>query len=53
MPDYQKMYLTLFTRVTDAIEQLQQAQKEAEQQYLESTEAALHLLPERKSSDQK
>lgn len=48
MPDYQKMYFTLFNRVTDTIEQLRQAQAEMEEQYLDSTEGNLHLLPPEK-----
>jgi hypothetical protein len=48
MPDYQKMYFTLFNRVTDAIEQLRQAQAETEEQYLDSTGGDLHLLPPEK-----
>lgn len=36
MADYQKMYVRLFNRVTDAIEELQQAQRDTEQLYLES-----------------
>ena len=38
MPDYEKMYHTLFNAVTDAIEVLQQAQLEAEELYLSGDE---------------
>ena len=37
MPDYQKMYLGLFNKVTNVIEELQQAQRDTEQLYLESS----------------
>lgn len=54
MPDYQKMYLTLLNKISDAIEELRQAQAEAEEQYIDSTEANLHLLqPEKESSAKK
>ncbi len=36
MPDYQKMYICLFNKMTDVIEELQQAQKDTERIYLES-----------------
>ena len=36
MADYQKMYVGLFNKVTDVIEDLQQAQRDAEQIYLDS-----------------
>lgn len=38
MPDYQKMYVGLFNKVTDMIEELQQAQRDAEQLYLDSAD---------------
>lgn len=37
MADYQKMYVRLFNKVTDVIEELQQAQRDTEQLYLESS----------------
>lgn len=45
MPDYQKLYTTLFSRVTDAIELLQRAQQETEELYLQE-EPPLHLISE-------
>ena len=36
MPDYKSMYLELFNSVTDAIEKLQEAQKKAEEKYIET-----------------
>lgn len=41
MPDYQKMYVRLFNKVTDAIVELQQAQRDMEQLYMESADAGL------------
>ena len=38
MPDYQKMYLSLFNAVTDAIELLQKAQQDAEEIYISEGE---------------
>lgn len=34
LPDYEKMYYTLFNSITDVIEILKKAQSEAEQYYL-------------------
>ncbi len=54
MPDYKKMYLTLFNKISDTIEELRQTQAETEEQYLDSVEANLHLLqPEKESSAKK
>ena len=39
MPDYKTMYLNLFNSVTDAIEILTEAQKKAEETYINSSEA--------------
>ena len=38
MPDYQKMYHSLFNDVTDAISKLQQAQQKTEEMYMDSKE---------------
>ena len=38
MPNYRKMYYTLFNKITDIVEELQQVQQEAEELYLESSE---------------
>lgn len=35
MPDYQKMYTTLFNQITDTIEALQKIQQETEEMYME------------------
>lgn len=34
MPDYQKLYTTLFNRISDVIEELQKAQQETEEMYI-------------------
>lgn len=44
MPDYQKMYYSLFNDVTDIIAQLQKAQQKAEELYIESCEALVFLI---------
>ena len=38
MPDYQKMYHSLFNNVTDAIRILQSAQQQTEEDYMEDTD---------------
>ena len=54
MPDYQKMYHSLFNDVTDAVTKLQQAQQKTEEMYMDSKETVLTTFPggsERKSKD--
>lgn len=51
MPDYQKMYHSLFNDVTDAISKLQQAQQKTEEMYLDSKETVLTLFV-KKSEEQ-
>ena len=36
MPDYEKLYFELFNKITDAVELLKQAQKDAEEKYISS-----------------
>lgn len=38
MPDYKKLYLSLFNDVTDIIEELKKIQKASEERYLTSCE---------------
>ena len=38
MPDYKTMYFDLFNSVTDAIEMLSEAQRKAEETYINSSE---------------
>jgi len=45
MPNYQKMYHSLFNDVTDAITKLQQAQQKTEEMYMDSKETVLTSLP--------
>ncbi len=40
MPDYKKMYYSLFNQVSDAIKQLQEAQKESEEIFIDTAEDA-------------
>lgn len=49
MPDYKKMYFRLFNAITDAINQLENAQKRGEEAYIESNEESLVILPEQSS----
>ncbi len=51
MPDYQKMYHSLFNDVTDAISKLQQAQQKSEEMYMDSKETV--LTPFLKKSEEK
>jgi hypothetical protein len=44
MPDYRSMYYKLFNRVTDAINILQEAQRDSEDIFIESRDATLILL---------
>lgn len=48
MPDYKTMYYKLFNAVTDAVEILQQAQLEAEEIYINSSEKDEHKVVELK-----
>ena len=44
MPDYKTMYLNLFNSVTDAIEILSEAQKKAEEIFINSSEEEEDLI---------
>lgn len=44
MADYQQMYLQLFNKVTDVIEELQRAQRETEELYIKGSEPDLAML---------
>ena len=48
MPDYQKMYLTLFHATENAIEHLIEAQKKCEEIYVSTDEPELTVLNVRK-----
>lgn len=51
MPDYERMYHSLFRDVTGVIDRLQEAQRKTEQIYLESKDMTFMLLkcgPEQK-----
>ncbi len=45
MPDYKKMYLTLFNATEEAVDLLIAAQRECEELYISSEEPGLILLP--------
>lgn len=42
MPNYKALYFNLFNSVTDTIERLQQAQQQAEEQYLQDDPPIIH-----------
>lgn len=44
MADYQQMYLKLFNKLTDMIEELQQVQRETEELYIKGSEPSLTVL---------
>ena len=44
MPDYERMYGKLFNAITDAVEILQQAQRETEEIYIETIEKDEHRM---------
>lgn len=44
MPDYQKMYFTLFNALTDVIRELQEAQRKTEQMYVNSSDPSLTVI---------
>lgn len=46
MPDYQKMYHTLFNEITDIIEQLQSVQIKTEELYINSKGTSLKIMQE-------
>lgn len=45
MPDYKKMYLTLFKATEDAINILEAAQLECEERYVSAQEPEITVLP--------
>lgn len=52
MPDYQKMYHSLFNDVTDTISKLQQAQQKTEEMYMNSKETIL-TIPQSNTDEKK
>ena len=44
MPDYKKMYYTLFRKVTDAVELLQNAQRECEDIFIEGDDPDVFVI---------
>ena len=51
MADYKKMYYALFNAVTTAINDLQDAQRDGESEYIETQDVSLTILPT--SADEK
>ncbi|WP_199242503.1 hypothetical protein [Desulfosporosinus fructosivorans] len=51
MANYKKMYFALFTAVTTAINDLQDAQRDGENEYIETQDVSLTILPT--SADEK
>jgi hypothetical protein len=51
MPDYRKMYFSLFNDVADVIVRLQQAQRKTEQMFVEGREPELTILQQASSED--
>lgn len=49
--DYRQMYLKLFNKVTDVIEELQQVQQETEELYIKGSEAGLAVLKPKQDDD--
>lgn len=45
MPDYKKMYLTLFRATEQAISTLIEAQRTCEELYISEPETELHVVP--------
>lgn len=45
MPDYKKMYLTLFRATEQAINTLIEAQRECEELYISEPETELRVIP--------
>lgn len=50
MPDYQKMYTILFNQLTDTIEQLQQAQKDTEEIFIQMEDTPMLIRMDKKRS---
>ena len=51
MPDYKKLYLSLFNDVSKAIDQLEEAQKRAEELYIQSDEPDIKLIEKQPPAD--
>lgn len=52
MADYSKMYATLFNAVTDAVSILQTAQRQTEEQYVESDEPTITVIRPKESNEE-
>lgn len=52
MADYQAMYTVLFRRVTAAIEELQNVQRQTEEMYISSEPTSVRLIDTNKKDDE-
>lgn len=52
MADYQTMYTVLFRRVTAAIEELQNAQRQTEEMYISSAPTNIRVIDTDKKEDE-
>lgn len=52
MADYQAMYTVLFRRVTAAIEELQDVQRQTEEMYISSASTNIRLIDTDKKEDE-
>lgn len=50
MPDYKKMYFTLFAQLSETIEQLQAIPLKTEELYMNSTDIPLQPIPKAEES---
>lgn len=53
MPNYQEMYVTLFRRVTAAINELQEAQQQTEEMYISSAPTNIRVIDTDSTKDAK
>lgn len=53
MPNYQEMYVTLFRRVTAAINELQEAQQQTEEMYISSAPNNIRVISTDSTKDEK
>ncbi len=52
MPDYKKMYHTLFNKITDIVNELQAVQRQTEEMYISGEEQIIELsIAENKKED--
>lgn len=52
MPDYKEMYIQLYNKITDVIEELQQIQRKTEELYIKTGEPKLVLMKSEQDKEQ-